>query len=66
VTDKNWKITDLFTGEEKPVEIFRNEPTQEWIEGWNAGMNGDDRNPYEPGCVQHGDWQEGHDDAEMD
>jgi len=55
-----WKIKNWITGEE--VELPKsdyNEPTKEWIEGWNAAMQGDVCNPYSSPDPEWHEWNDG-------
>ena len=68
---KKYKITDLFTGEEKDLEkeTFPGEPTLCWIEGWTARMEcGYDKieNPYAPTTNEYHEWLDGWESAERD
>lgn len=61
-------LRDLFTGDDTPVPVHHfDEPTQAWVDGWNAGMDGGPTvNPYDSYTAEGSDWQDGHDAAERD
>ena len=68
---KKYKITDLFTGEEKDLEktLYPGEPTQAWIEGWTASSQygwGKIENPYAPTTNEYHEWLDGWESAERD
>lgn len=57
-----WLIKNFITGE--LAEFPRDEPgepTQAWVDGWNAGMEegADARNPHDNYSKEHHDWQDG-------
>lgn len=62
-------IDDMFTGEPREVpDLFvPGEPTQWWINGWNAGMNGEPTvNPYPEHTTEWHEWNDGYAAAEED
>ena len=61
-------LRDLFTGDDVPVpEHHYDEPSEAWIEGWNASMYGGlPDNPYDPCTTEGHEWQDGYDAAERD
>ena len=63
-----YHLRDLFTGEDVPIpDHHYDEPTEAWVEGWNASMyNGLPDNPYDPHTTEGHDWQDGYDAAERD
>ena len=65
----DWWIRDMFDGKDKklPPE-YPGEPTQAWIDGWNAGMEGStiDENPYSPMTSEWFDWRYGWEAANYD
>lgn len=56
-----WLIKNWITG--KDVRLPKSEydePTQAWIEGWNAAMQGDVCNPYpNDNQPEHAQWDDG-------
>ena len=59
---EEWRITNFFSGEdETPPGNPENEPTQAWIDGWNANMDGESegQNPYAADCWEYREWLDG-------
>jgi ribosome modulation factor len=67
---ERWMITNFVTGEDLPVEKalpFPGEPSQAWVGGWNAGMEGDAKAPpFELSESEAEQWLEGYSCAEDD
>lgn len=63
-------ITDMFTGQQvqAPPASYPGEPTDAWIAGWDAGMQGDPKSPptwlHLP--TEYADWLDGYEAAERD
>lgn len=67
---ETWKITDLFTGQEvtPPPISYSGEPSQAWVDGWNAGMAGEPKTPppWYSLPSEIADWCDGYEMAEKD
>jgi hypothetical protein len=65
---ETWFIYDFVTRQDKPSpKDDPNEPTEAWVQGWNACMHdGYGKNPYDESTQEHHDWQEGWEAAERD
>ncbi len=61
------KIIDLFGNEREMPERNYDEPSEAWVEGWNAYMyHGLSVNPYEIGDFEYREWLDGYEAAERD
>lgn len=67
-TKEDWKIYDFVDQKDvKLPEQDPNCPTNEWIDGWNAGMDGTTNiNPYDQFSKDWHEWQDGYDSAKID
>lgn len=68
---EKWVIHNFITGKDVKIPpTDPNEPSQAWVDGWNACMEwmGDisDKpiNPYEQHTLEHHDWQDAWESAE--
>lgn len=66
----NYVITDMFTGQDREIPdlITPGEPTQYWINGWNAYHDDQEPedNPYSEHTFEWREWLDGYEAAEAD
>lgn len=64
---KSYRIYNFVEAKEQEFHktVYADEPTEAWIEGWEANMvDGYKRNPYQEGTTEWCDYEDGWEEAE--